>query len=173
MNHYERTRPSISTTWFCGYRNFTHEDRVEVLEHPNLPHFFSFFFRGSESFKVIPILWLVLFIIVVEPKKTNGKKKSKREKTKKSKKPKEIEALDIFEKYEGSGFHDNLNQFLDDTLNGNGIDISSTRKVFWPFRDFYAILIFSKKFRGRSLLALDDILKIIYGLSWMLQRKNW
>ena len=80
--------------------------------------------------KVIPILWLVLFIIVVEPKKINGKKKSKREKTKKSKKPKEIEALDIFEKYEGSGFHDNLNQFLDDTLNGNGIDISSTRKVF-------------------------------------------
>ena len=79
---------------------------------------------------------------MVEPKKTNGKKKSKREKTKKSKKPKEIEALDIFEKYEGSGFHDNLNQFLDDTLNGNGIDISSTRKVFWPFRDFYAILIF-------------------------------
>ena len=67
---------------------------------------------------------------MVEPKKINGKKKSKREKTKKSKKPKEIEALDIFEKYEGSGFHDNLNQFLDDTLNGNGIDISSTRKVF-------------------------------------------
>jgi len=82
--------------------------------------------------KVIPILWLLLVVfIVVEPKKTNGKKKSKREKSKKTKnkKPKEIEALDIFEKYEGSGFHDNLNQFLDDNLNGNGIEISSTRPL--------------------------------------------
>ena len=97
-----------------------------------LVDFFLKIFMGFESVKVIPILWLLLVFIVVEPKKTNGKKKSKREKTKKSKnkKPKEIDALDIFEKYEGSGFHDNLNQFLDDTLNGNGIDISSTRIVF-------------------------------------------
>ena len=95
-------------------------------------------FIGFESVKVIPILWLLLVFIVVEPKKTNGKKKSKREKSKKpkNKKPKEIEALDIFEKYEGSGFHDNLNQFLDDTLNGNGIDISSTRIVFDLFETF-------------------------------------
>ena len=73
---------------------------------------------------------------MIEPKKTNGKKKSKREKNNKSKKPKEIVALDIFEKYEGSGFHDNLNQFLDDTLNRNGIDISSTRIVFDLFETF-------------------------------------
>ena len=123
---------------FCGYRNSSHETR--------LLDFFWRFLWVLSLFKVIPILWLLLVFIVVEPKKTNGKKKSKREKTKKSKnkKPKEIDALDIFEKYEGSGFHDNLNQFLDDTLNGNGIDISSTRIVFWPFRKFYAILNFQK-----------------------------